>query len=232
MTRAANLFRRLGIGPGDAVAYVLPNGLEAPLALLAGATAGIVLPINPLLVARAYRRHPARHPAQGGGDAGAVPEDRRGRRRSPRRWRWRPAVETVLEVDLARYLAPPLAWIVPLIRPKLEAAAPGAGARPAPAMARENAGRARLRGDARRPGLRLLPHRRHHRAAEGGAAPGERHPLQRLVRAVLHLHRGGRADVPAADVPCAGGLSDPDVLPDDRGRRWSCRRRRAIAARG
>jgi fatty-acyl-CoA synthase len=33
-----------------------------------------------------------------------------------------PGVETVLQVDLARYLAPPLAWIVPLIRPKLKPA--------------------------------------------------------------------------------------------------------------
>ena len=41
-----------------------------------------------------------------------------------------PGVETVLQVDLARYLAPPLAWIVPLIRPKAEGGAPGAGARP------------------------------------------------------------------------------------------------------
>ena len=49
VTRAANLFRSLGVGPQDAVAYVLPNGLEAPMALLAGATAGIVNPINPLL---------------------------------------------------------------------------------------------------------------------------------------------------------------------------------------
>ena len=49
VTRAANLFRRLGIGPSDTVAYVLPNGIEAPVALIAGATAGIVTPINPLL---------------------------------------------------------------------------------------------------------------------------------------------------------------------------------------
>ena len=49
VTRAANAFRRLGIGPADTVAYVLPNGIEAPVALLAGATAGIVAPVNPLL---------------------------------------------------------------------------------------------------------------------------------------------------------------------------------------
>ena len=49
MTQAANLFRRLGVGPADAVAYILPNALETPVVLLAGATAGIVTPVNPLL---------------------------------------------------------------------------------------------------------------------------------------------------------------------------------------
>ncbi|PZQ50431.1 MAG: acyl-CoA synthetase [Rhodovulum sulfidophilum] len=49
VTRAANALRALGIGPGDTVAYVLPNGIEAPVALIAGATAGIVAPVNPLL---------------------------------------------------------------------------------------------------------------------------------------------------------------------------------------
>ena len=123
----------------------------------------------------------------------------------------------MLEVDLARYLAPPLAWIVPLIRPKRRPAHRARVLDFARAMAAEDGDAARLRRDARRPGLRLFPHRRHHRPAEGGAAPGERHPLQRLVRQVLHLHRGGRADVPAAAVPRLRRLSDPDVLPDDRG---------------
>ena len=49
VTRAANLFRRLGVGDGDTVAFLLPNGLEAAVVLLAGATAGIVDPVNPLL---------------------------------------------------------------------------------------------------------------------------------------------------------------------------------------
>ena len=45
--QAANLFRSLGIGPKDVVAYVLPNCNETVLALLGGATAGIVSPVNP-----------------------------------------------------------------------------------------------------------------------------------------------------------------------------------------
>ena len=49
VTQAANLFRSLGVGPGETVAFVLPNCLETVVTLLAGATAGIVAPINPLL---------------------------------------------------------------------------------------------------------------------------------------------------------------------------------------
>ncbi len=49
VTQAANLFRSLGVGPKDVVAYVLPNALETAVTLLGGAVAGIVNPINPLL---------------------------------------------------------------------------------------------------------------------------------------------------------------------------------------
>ena len=49
VTRTANLFRRLRIGEGDVVAYLLPNCIEAALALLGGVTAGIAAPVNPLL---------------------------------------------------------------------------------------------------------------------------------------------------------------------------------------
>ncbi len=120
VTQAANLFRRLGIGPTDTVAYLLPNAVETAVVLLAGATAGVVAPVNPLLSvehmaeilrecgARAVvtlKPFPKTDLAQKVADAVALA----------------PAVETVLEVDLARGLAPPLAWIVPLIRPKLVA---------------------------------------------------------------------------------------------------------------
>ncbi|MCX8509947.1 MAG: AMP-binding protein, partial [Rhodobacteraceae bacterium] len=49
VTQAANLFRSLGVGETDVVAYLLPNCTETAVTLLAGATAGIVNPINPLL---------------------------------------------------------------------------------------------------------------------------------------------------------------------------------------
>ena len=120
--RAANLFRELGIGQGDTVAYLLPNCNEAAITLLAGCTAGIVNPVNPLLnpeqIAAILREAnakvlvtlasmPKSDVAQ---KAHAAVADA-------------PCVETVLEVDLRRYLAPPVSWLVPLLRPKLTRAA-------------------------------------------------------------------------------------------------------------
>ena len=49
VTQAANLFRSLGVGEKDVVAFVLPNAMETAITLLGGAVAGIVNPINPLL---------------------------------------------------------------------------------------------------------------------------------------------------------------------------------------
>ncbi len=217
VTRAANLFRRLGIGPGDTVAFVLPNGVEAAVALLAGATAGIVNPVNPLL----------------------APEHIAGILRDTEA----KVVVTLApfpKTDLAEKVAEAVA-LAPGRRDGAGGrsdALPGAAARldraadpaEAPArrtgrsvldfrkaMAAEQGDRLDFAESARRPDLRLLPHRRHHRAAEGGAAPGERHPLQRLVRRLLHLHRSRRADLPAAALPRLRRLPDPDVLPDDRG---------------
>jgi len=117
VTRAANLFRGLGIGEGDVVAYLLPNCNEVVLALLGGATAGIVNPVNPLLdvaqIAALLRESgakvlvtlapfPKTDIASKAHAAVALA----------------PSVKTVLEVDLKRYLSPPLSWLIPLIRPK------------------------------------------------------------------------------------------------------------------
>ncbi len=118
-TQAANLFRSLGVTEKDVVAYVLPNANETVLALLGGAVAGIVNPINPLLDAEqigsilretgasvvvTLRPFPKTDVADKTAEAVALA----------------PGVRTVLEVDLLRYLTPPKSWIVPLIRPKLK----------------------------------------------------------------------------------------------------------------
>ncbi|MDM0011157.1 acyl-CoA synthetase [Variovorax sp. J22P168] len=47
--QTANLLHRLGVGPQDAVAVLLPGCLEYHLALWGGAAAGIAQPLNPLL---------------------------------------------------------------------------------------------------------------------------------------------------------------------------------------
>lgn len=47
--QTANLLHRLGVGPQDAIAVLLPGCLEYHLALWGGAAAGIVQPLNPLL---------------------------------------------------------------------------------------------------------------------------------------------------------------------------------------
>ena len=115
--RAANLLRELGVGPTDVVAYVLPNAMETVEVLMGGMTAGIVAPINPLL-----------EPSQ----IASILNETRAKvvvtlkafpktdvpQKVAEALKDAPNVETVLEVDLLRYLAPPKSWIAGLIRPK------------------------------------------------------------------------------------------------------------------
>ncbi|MEM9551438.1 MAG: acyl-CoA synthetase [Pseudomonadota bacterium] len=119
VVQTANMFRALGIGENDVVAYVLPNCHETIFTLLGGSIAGIANPINPLLepeqigsilretnakVVVTLKPFPKTDVAQKTAEA----------------VRHAPNVHTVLEVDLNRYLTPPKSWIVPLIRPKLQ----------------------------------------------------------------------------------------------------------------
>lgn len=118
-TQSANLFRSLGIGPTDVVAYILPNCNETILTLFGASVAGIANPINPLLdpeqigsilretgakVVVTLRPFPKTDVAEKTAAAVALA----------------PNVKTVLEVDLLRYVTPPKSWIIPLIRPKME----------------------------------------------------------------------------------------------------------------
>lgn len=117
--QAANMFRSLGVGESDVVAYILPNATETAYTLLGGCMAGIVNPINPLLDAEqigailretgakvvvTLRPFPKTDVAQKVAQAVALA----------------PNVETVLEVDLLRHLGGIKRFIVPLIRPKME----------------------------------------------------------------------------------------------------------------
>ncbi len=117
VTQTANLFRSLGIGETDVVAYVLPNCMEIVVALLAGSVAGIVNPINPLLepeqIAAILRETKAKVVVT----LKAFPKTDLPQKVA-QAVQFAPGVKTVLEVDLLRYLTPPKSWIVPLIRPK------------------------------------------------------------------------------------------------------------------
>ena len=117
VTQAANMFRRLGVHENDVVTYLLPNCNEVIITLLGAATAGKVSPINPTLpadqIAALLRETGSKvvvtlAPFPKSDVADLVAEA----------ISMAPNVETVLEVDLVRYLSPPLSWIVPLIRPK------------------------------------------------------------------------------------------------------------------
>lgn len=115
--QTANLFRSLGVGESDVVAYMLPNANETVLSYIGGQVAGIVNPINPLLepeqiaailretnakVLVTLKAFPKTDVAQKAAEAVAMA----------------PSVKTVLEVDLLRYLTGLKKFIVPLIRPK------------------------------------------------------------------------------------------------------------------
>ena len=117
VTQAANMLRAMGVGPTDTVAYLMPNSLETAITLLAGSTAGIVNPINPLLepeqiaailretkakVLVTLKSFPKSDIAQKAAEA----------------VKHAPNVQAVLEVDLNRYLTPPKSLIVPFLRPK------------------------------------------------------------------------------------------------------------------
>ncbi|WP_420584623.1 acyl-CoA synthetase [Ruegeria sp.] len=118
VNQAANLFRSLGVGETDVVAYILPNCNETLVTMMGGAVAGIVNPINPLLepeqiaailretgakVVVTLKSFPKTDVAQKVEEA----------------VRHAPNVNTILEIDLNSYLTPPKSWIVPFLRPKM-----------------------------------------------------------------------------------------------------------------
>ncbi len=117
--QTANLFRSLGVGPTDKVAYLLPNSNETVLTYFGGMVAGVVNPINPLLdpdqiasilretdakVLVTLKAFPKTDVPQKAAEAVAKA----------------PNVKHVVEVDLHRYLTGLKKFIVPLLRPKVE----------------------------------------------------------------------------------------------------------------
>ncbi|AKS44930.1 fatty-acyl-CoA synthase/long-chain acyl-CoA synthetase [Octadecabacter temperatus] len=119
VAQTANLFRELGVGSDDVVAFLLPNAMETVLTYLGGTVAGIVNPINPLLdadqigailketgakVLVTLKAFPKTDVAQKAAEA----VDHA------------PNVKTVVEVDLLKYIGGFKKLIVPLIRPKVK----------------------------------------------------------------------------------------------------------------
>ena len=119
VTRAANLFRSLGLGPEDAIACLMPNTPQTAFALLGGMTAGIVVPVNPLLsseqIAGILRDSGARMLVT----LAPFPKTDLAEKAAAA-CAGAPGVEVLLEVDLQQYLRPPVSWLVPLLRPKVK----------------------------------------------------------------------------------------------------------------
>lgn len=119
VAQTANMFRALGVGETDVVAFLLPNTTETILTYLGGQVAGIVNPINPLLepeqiaailretgakVLVTLKAFPKTDVAQKAAEAVAMS----------------PNVKAVVEVDLLSYLTGVKKFIVPWIRPKFD----------------------------------------------------------------------------------------------------------------
>ena len=114
--RAANLFRSLGVGPKDAVAYLLPNTTDTVIALFGAMIAGRAMPINPLLNAEAIAALLRRSEAKLLVTLRAFPKTDIAQKAAAAVL-MADCVKHVLEIDLTRHLAPPKSWIVPLVRP-------------------------------------------------------------------------------------------------------------------
>ena len=115
--QTANLFRSLGIGEKDVVAFLLPNCNETIYTLMGGGIAGIVNPINPLLDAEQVSGILRETGAKVLVTLKSFPKSEVAQL-AAKAVEMAPNVETVLEIDLNRYLSPPKSWLVPLLRPK------------------------------------------------------------------------------------------------------------------
>jgi len=116
-SQSANMFRSLGVGEKDVVAYLMPNATETILTYLGGQVAGIVNPINPLLEAEQIAAILRETNAKVLVTLKAFPKTDVAQK-AAEAVRLAPNVTHVLEVDLLRYLTGLKRFIVPLIRPK------------------------------------------------------------------------------------------------------------------
>ncbi|OWJ78455.1 acyl-CoA synthetase [Haematobacter genomosp. 1] len=117
VNRAANLFRKLGVGENDVVAFILPNALETGVTLVAGMVAGIVSPVNPLLDAEHMAGLLRETKAKVVVTLKSIPKSDISQKVAEA-VAAAPSVQAVVEVDLLRYLPAPKRWIAPFLRPK------------------------------------------------------------------------------------------------------------------
>ena len=115
--QTANMFRGMGVGEKDVVAYLLPNATETILTYLGGQVAGIVNPINPLLEAEQIAAILRETNAKVLVTLKAFPKTDVAQK-AAEAVKLAPNVTHVVEVDLLRYLTGLKKFIVPLIRPK------------------------------------------------------------------------------------------------------------------
>jgi len=117
VTQTANALRALGVGPDDTVAILMPNAPETAAVLMAGMTAGVVAPINPLLESRQIAALLRETRAKALVTLAPLPKTDIAAKAAYAA-RNAPACRTILEVDLTRYLGAPMAWVAKLIAPK------------------------------------------------------------------------------------------------------------------
>ncbi|TDL74843.1 acyl-CoA synthetase [Palleronia sediminis] len=115
----ANLLHRLGLGPEDKVATLLPNCNEAVIAYLGGMSRCVVAPINPMLEPRQIAAILNETGARALVTLRSFPKADVAQK-AARALQDAPGVEHVIEVDLNRYMTGPRKLIVPLLRPRLE----------------------------------------------------------------------------------------------------------------
>lgn len=122
VTQAANLFRSLGVTEDDAVAYLLPGLNEGVVTVLGAMTAGRALPINPLL----EPEHIAGILREGNAKVlvtlKAFPKVELAEL-AAKAVAQAPNVKTIVEIDLLPNLTGLKKFIIPLIRPKVQAPA-------------------------------------------------------------------------------------------------------------
>ncbi|MEI4487571.1 acyl-CoA synthetase [Frigidibacter sp. MR17.14] len=117
VTRAANLLRRLGIGPADRVALVLPNATETAVALLGAMVAGVVCPINALLEPAQIAAILNETGAKGVITLAPFPKSDLNQKVTAALAE-APGVTFVAEIDLAHHVGGLKRALIPLVRPK------------------------------------------------------------------------------------------------------------------